>query len=206
MQETPGSIPGLGRSPGEGNGNPLQYLAWKISWTEEPGGLQSMGSQRVGHNWATNTHLLCVIYKTTTLTCYQQAFEDLIDNEKLEAPPKNLALTCLIDPFQTTCPATACPLLLLDSAQRFCPRQWMWWKPDLLTLHQDSTQVCPTAQGWCSLGKGRQLFSKGRMCSSVSAMLCSGILWATGGAISSNNWQLSSLRMCSVLSVYFSLP
>ena len=28
-------------------------LAWKIPWTEEPGGLQSMGSQRVGHNWAT---------------------------------------------------------------------------------------------------------------------------------------------------------
>ena len=25
-------------------------LAWKISWTQEPGGLQSMGSQRVGHN------------------------------------------------------------------------------------------------------------------------------------------------------------
>ena len=42
-----GSIPGSVRSPGEGNGNPLQYLAWKIPWTEEPGGLQSMGSQRV---------------------------------------------------------------------------------------------------------------------------------------------------------------
>ena len=28
-------------------------LAWKIPWTEEPGGLQSMGSQRVGHNLAT---------------------------------------------------------------------------------------------------------------------------------------------------------
>ena len=26
--------------------------AWKILWTEEPGGLQSMGSQRVGHDWA----------------------------------------------------------------------------------------------------------------------------------------------------------
>jgi len=25
-------------------------LAWEIPWTEEPGGLQSMGSQRVGHN------------------------------------------------------------------------------------------------------------------------------------------------------------
>ena len=35
----PGSIPELGRSPGEGNGNPLQYTAWKIPWTEEPGRL-----------------------------------------------------------------------------------------------------------------------------------------------------------------------
>ena len=32
-------------------------LAWRIPWREEPGGLQSMGSQRVGHNWATSlTH------------------------------------------------------------------------------------------------------------------------------------------------------
>ena len=45
-----GSFPGSGRSPGEGNGNPLQYSYWKIPWTEEPGGLQSMGSQRSGHN------------------------------------------------------------------------------------------------------------------------------------------------------------
>ena len=85
-----GSIPGLGRCPGEGKGYPLQYswaslvarlvknlpamwetwvgslgwedplekemathsniLAWKISWTQEPGGVQSMGSQRIGHD------------------------------------------------------------------------------------------------------------------------------------------------------------
>ena len=38
-----GSIPGLGRSPGGGNGNPLQYSCWKIPWTEEPSGLQSLG-------------------------------------------------------------------------------------------------------------------------------------------------------------------
>ena len=44
-------IPGLGTSPGGGNGNPLQYsLAWRIPWTEQPGGLQSRGSQRVGHD------------------------------------------------------------------------------------------------------------------------------------------------------------
>ena len=46
----PGSIPGWGRSPGGGNGNPLSVLAWRIPWTEEPGGLQSMGPQRVGQN------------------------------------------------------------------------------------------------------------------------------------------------------------
>ena len=46
----PGSIYGLERSPREGNGTPLQYSAWRTPWTEEPGGLLSMGSQRVGHN------------------------------------------------------------------------------------------------------------------------------------------------------------
>ena len=71
-----GLIPGLGRSPGERKGYPLQYsgleksmdyivldffaekamaphsraLAWKIPWTEEPGRLQSLGSLRVGHD------------------------------------------------------------------------------------------------------------------------------------------------------------
>ena len=32
-------------------------VAWRIPWTEEPGGVQSMGSQRVRHNWATNSLL-----------------------------------------------------------------------------------------------------------------------------------------------------
>ena len=45
----PDLIPGLGRSPGEGNGN-LLHMPGKIPWTEEPDGLQSMGSQRVGHD------------------------------------------------------------------------------------------------------------------------------------------------------------
>ena len=33
-----------------------RILAWRIPWTEKPGGLQSMGLQRVSHDWATNTH------------------------------------------------------------------------------------------------------------------------------------------------------
>ena len=36
-------VPGSGRSPGGGSGNPLQYLAWRIPWTGEPGGLQPEG-------------------------------------------------------------------------------------------------------------------------------------------------------------------
>ena len=40
------SILGSGRSPGEGNGNPLQYSSQEIPWTEEPGELQSTGSQK----------------------------------------------------------------------------------------------------------------------------------------------------------------
>ena len=49
-----GSISGWGRSPGEGHGNPLQYfLLGESPRTEEPGGLQCMGSPRVGHDWAT---------------------------------------------------------------------------------------------------------------------------------------------------------
>ena len=41
---------GSGICPGEGNGNPSSILAWRIPRTEEPGGLQSMESQRVRHN------------------------------------------------------------------------------------------------------------------------------------------------------------
>ena len=51
----PGFVPGLGRSSGEGNGYPLQY-----PWTEELGGLQSMGSQRVRHDWVINTFNTCI--------------------------------------------------------------------------------------------------------------------------------------------------
>ena len=46
----PGLIPGLGRSPGEKNGNPLKYSFWKMPQMEEPGRLQSMGLQRVTHD------------------------------------------------------------------------------------------------------------------------------------------------------------
>ena len=50
MQETWVRSLGQEDSPGEGNGNPFSMLAWEIPWTEGPGRLPSMGSQRAGHD------------------------------------------------------------------------------------------------------------------------------------------------------------
>ena len=57
----------------KGTATPSSILAWKISWTEEPGKLQSLGSQRVGHNWATSLQLvsLCIILPKSN-PCYSK--------------------------------------------------------------------------------------------------------------------------------------
>ena len=52
-----GLIPGLGRSLEKEMAAHSSIVAWKIPWTEEPGRLQSMGSQRVGHDLATSFSL-----------------------------------------------------------------------------------------------------------------------------------------------------
>ena len=51
-----GSIPGSGRSPGEGNGNPVQYSCLGNSMAEELCRLQSIEFQRVGYDWSDLTH------------------------------------------------------------------------------------------------------------------------------------------------------
>ena len=56
-------------------------LAWKIPWTEEPGRLQSMGSQRVRHNWATSLSLSLLynipLCENTTACCTQRSWRHL---------------------------------------------------------------------------------------------------------------------------------
>ena len=47
-----GLIHGRGRFPAVGYDYPLQYSCLEKTWTEEPGGLQSLGLQRVGHDWS----------------------------------------------------------------------------------------------------------------------------------------------------------
>ena len=52
----PSSIPGSEDSLEKKMATHSSILDWEIPWTEKPDGLQSMGSQRVGHNSVTNTH------------------------------------------------------------------------------------------------------------------------------------------------------
>ena len=59
-----GLIPGLGRSPGRGHATHSSVLAWRIPWTEEPGGLQPMELQRVRHDLVTkHTHICPLSHK-----------------------------------------------------------------------------------------------------------------------------------------------
>ena len=119
-----GSIPGQGRSPGEGN--PLQYsglensmdcivhrvaqnqtrlsdfhftslhfstLAWRIPWMEEPGGLQSMESQRDGHDWActhTNTHTVITSFIRSGSNCTLISLLVKPSNQGLKLCPLNI--------------------------------------------------------------------------------------------------------------------
>ena len=55
-----GLILGLRRSPGEGNGNHSSILAWRIPWAEEPGTLQTIGSERVGHDLVTKQQQMLI--------------------------------------------------------------------------------------------------------------------------------------------------
>ena len=48
-----GSLPGSGRSHGEGNGNHSNILAWEIAWKSKPGGFIVHGVARVRRDWAT---------------------------------------------------------------------------------------------------------------------------------------------------------
>ena len=72
MRDT-GLIPGSERSLGEGVATHSSILAWRIPRTEEPGRLQSMGSQRVRHDWAINTHF-CYLFLLINFKPYQFHF------------------------------------------------------------------------------------------------------------------------------------
>ena len=99
------SIPGWGRFPGGGHGNLLQYSCLGIPWTEEPGGLQSMGSQRVRHDLAiehehTQLTIVAMLYITSPglICCITGTLYLLIPLTCFVAPASNCrSLLCIFE-------------------------------------------------------------------------------------------------------------
>ena len=74
-------IPGLGRCPEKEMTTHSSILAWKIPWTEEPGGLQCMESQRLRHDWACT--YVCMRQKkksTSVIRIWCQSTEEIGSN------------------------------------------------------------------------------------------------------------------------------
>ena len=74
-----GSIPGLGRSPGQGHGNPLRYSCLEDSHGQRSLAGLSMGSQRVGHNWVTKHNTVSPNRKQTDALNLKQNSSSLPD-------------------------------------------------------------------------------------------------------------------------------
>ena len=95
-------------------------LAWKISWTEEPGGLQSMGSQRVRHDWATNAYLLTYCLSS----CYSPPLECA------SRPVPSLApVTCLVSNYLFCLQSLNCFSIFLHPAVLISftvMKTWVW--------------------------------------------------------------------------------
>ena len=75
MQETQETQEGWEDPLEENMATHTSILVWEIPWTEEPGVLQSKGSQRIGHNWATkHTHIRTQEQEEALLACFKQKY------------------------------------------------------------------------------------------------------------------------------------
>ena len=107
----------------EGMATHPSILAWKISRTEEPGGLQSMGSQRIGHDWATNT-------LTLSLAMYNLIFPLVLNLESSLGSPQVFS-------EQASCPGSSVAFQItpgyLDACE--CPHFWREFSADFSPRH-----------------------------------------------------------------------
>jgi len=86
MQETQVQSLGWKDPLEEGMKTPWSILAWRIPWTEDPGGWQSMRSQRIGHDWSNWTHWLPTLSTQRPLVCTVLRTEDIKVHKTGEVP------------------------------------------------------------------------------------------------------------------------
>ena len=82
----------------KGTATQFSVLAWRILWTEEPGRLQSMGPQRVGHNWATSLSLSW-LFISDTYTILTWSEVKWLSRARLFVTPWTVACTKLLHPW-----------------------------------------------------------------------------------------------------------
>ena len=112
-----GSVPESESSPGVGNGNPPSILAWKIPWTEGPGGLQSMGSQRVGRDWTINPTIPQGVWRCHLIGKEEREVEREVSRSVSGKKWKVLFWTCWMWHAHEPCP--------VGKSWRFFHR-WIW--------------------------------------------------------------------------------
>ena len=110
----PSSIPGSGRSPGGGHGNPLQYSSWRIP--VDRGYIQPMGLQRVGHDWIQRRALL-LSFQSFSSICY------FLENNQLEIvnmPRRHILGRHILLPY----PGTKLSINIWGCMIGLCGAQW----------------------------------------------------------------------------------
>ena len=107
-------------------------LAWKIPWLDEPGRLQSMGSQRVGHHWATSLSLSMGFFQARILEWV------VIPFSRGSFPPRDQCVSCTADRFFTAEPfgrqGSCSPMInpsvtasLKENGRVMLPGGTAWW-------------------------------------------------------------------------------
>ena len=120
----------------EGMATHSSILAWRIPWTEKPGGLQSMGSERVGHDWATNT---------ATTTCAEYAHPSEACRNAVPLQREFSAQSVIV--FKSTCSWGSLVLVLSIAL-------WVYFFPTCVTKETSYlTSMYPTSStetntGW----------------------------------------------------------
>ena len=103
-------------------------LAWRIPWTEDPGGLQSLGSQRVGHDWACMPTICCSLL---TLSTFQSIFlwSQMILFKQQVSPCQRLAekLFRAFPSLGLNGTPTLLYLLLLPASHSQLQQYWTGW-------------------------------------------------------------------------------
>ena len=138
-------------------------LAWRIPWTEEPGRLQSMGSQRVGHNWVTSlsfsfihthTHILLTLLFSNSVMS-NSLWPHGLQHTRLPCPSPSTRVCSSSCSLHWIIPSSHlilwCPLLLLSTLPSF-PMSHLFTSDDQNTGASASASVLlVNIQGWSIL-------------------------------------------------------